>query len=77
MRPDKFAVFFAFGEDADKAGLAVENAANVGVREARVSPSGGNGETQDVFGTVSGAIIVESAYSGGGAVRNFMDSGAV
>ena len=74
MRPDKFAVFFAFGEDA---GLAVENAANVGVREARGSPSGGNGETQDVFGTVSGAIIVESAYSGGGAVRNFMDSGAV
>ena len=48
------------------------------MREARVSPSGGNGETQDVFGSVSGAIIVESAYSGGGgAVRNFMESGAV
>ena len=70
MEPDKFAVPVSF-EDAYEAWLTVDDAAYIGIGDARVAPGGVDGDAHLILIEVCGAVM-EAHHAGSGAPRDLM-----
>ena len=74
--PDEFAVAVSFGEDAHEAWLTVEDAACIGISDARVAPCGVDGDAHLILIEMCCAGM-EAHDSGGGASWDLVQAGAL
>ena len=69
--PDEFAVPVSFGEDAHEAWLTVEDAACIGISDARVAPCGVDGDAHLILIEMCAAVI-EAHHADSGAPRDLV-----
>ena len=69
--PDEFAFPVTFGKEAYEAWLSVEDAAYIGVGDARVAPGDVDGDAHLILVEMRGAVM-EAHHACGGAPRDLV-----